>query len=41
LEASALEYGEIHCPIKDDETWLTFNDTFQCPKQLRQRELGV
>jgi len=23
-EASTLEYGEIHCPIKDDETWSTY-----------------
>ena len=33
--------GGVHCPIKDDETWLTFNDTSQCPKQLRQQELTV
>jgi len=33
--------GEINCPIKDDETWSTFNDTSQCPKQLQQRESGA
>ena len=35
------KYGEIHCPIKDVKTWLTFNDTSQCPKQLRQPESGA
>ena len=29
-----LKCGEIHCPIKDDETWSTFNDTSQWPEQL-------
>ena len=38
----ALEVvGGIHCPIKEDETWLTISDTSQCPKQLRQQELTV
>ena len=33
-----LKCGEIHCPIKDDKNWSTFNDTSQWPEQLRQRE---
>ena len=36
LEASILKKcSEIHCPIKEDETWMTFNNTSQCPRQLR------
>jgi len=29
------KYSKIHCPIKEDETWMTFNNTSQCLRQLR------
>ena len=40
LVVSTLKYSEIYCQIKVDETWSTFKDTSQCPKQLRQQKLG-
>jgi len=41
LEVSTLKYVEIHIPIKDDDTWSTFNNTSQCLNHLRQQKLGV
>jgi len=37
LEASTLKYG---CLFKEDETWLTFNDTSQQSRQLQQKKKG-
>jgi len=34
LEASTLKYG---CLFKEDETWLTFNNTSQQLRQLRNK----
>jgi len=35
------KHSEITCPITESKTWLTFSNTIQCPRQLRQRKLGA
>lgn len=40
LEVSTLKYSEIYCMTKEDESWLTFNDTSQCREAAMAMNIG-